>query len=69
MARSLETRLARLEAYHRYRRPPHFITSVRVPWDLPDGMDQATWLRDEMVCPCGQRGCPEFRIGFALPER
>jgi hypothetical protein len=38
-------RVMRLEGYRRTRLPPsHFVMSVRVPWDLPAGMDQETWL-------------------------
>jgi hypothetical protein len=63
-------RITRIEAYRRRRTPPsHFLMSVRVPWDLLVGMDQATWLVEEVTCPCGQRDCPEFRIGLVLPEK
>jgi hypothetical protein len=63
-------RVTRIEAYHRRRMPPsHFIASIRVPWDLPSGMDQETWLEAEVRCPCGQRGCPEFRIGHVIPAK
>jgi hypothetical protein len=49
--------------------PSHFVMSVRVPWNLPDGMDQDTWLREAVQSSCGQRGCPELRIGLVLPEK
>jgi hypothetical protein len=63
-------RVTRIEEYQRRRLPPrHFVMSVRVPWDLPAGMDQDTWLRTEVTCACGQRGCPELRIGLVLPEK
>jgi hypothetical protein len=63
-------RLTRIEAYRRRRTPPsHFRMSVRVPWDLPAGMDQATWLVEEVRCPCGERGCPELRIGLVIPAK
>jgi hypothetical protein len=64
------SRLLRLEEYQRRRLPPnHFVMSVRVPWDLPDGMDQETWLREGVRCACSQLRCPEMRIGLALPEK
>jgi hypothetical protein len=63
-------RVTRIEEYQRRRLPPsHFVMSVRVPWDLPAGMDQDTWLREEVTCACGQQGCPELRIGLVLPEK
>jgi len=63
-------RIVRLEEYRRRRLPPdHFLTSVRVPWDLPPGMDTDTWLQTEVVCSCGQRGCPEMRIGAVWPDK
>jgi hypothetical protein len=63
-------RIVRLEEYRRTRLPPsHFVMSVRVPWDLPAGMDQETWLQEEVLCTCGERGCPELRIGLVLPEK
>jgi hypothetical protein len=63
-------RVTRLEEYRRTRLPPnHFVMSVRVPWDLPDGMDQETWLREAVRCACGQLRCPEMRIGLVLPEK
>jgi hypothetical protein len=63
-------RVTRLEAYRRRRLPPsHFVSSVYVPWDLPSGMDQETWLRTDVSCACGQRGCPKLRIGVVLPEK
>jgi hypothetical protein len=64
------SRLLRLEEYQRRRLPPnHFMMSVRVPWDLPDDMDQEAWLREGVLCTCGERGCPELRIGLVLPEK
>lgn len=63
-------RITRIEAYRRRRLPPrHFLMSVRVPWDLPEGMGQATWLAAEVRCPCGERGCPELRIGLVVPAK
>jgi hypothetical protein len=63
-------RITRIEAYHRRRRPPsHVLMSVKVPWDLPAGMDQETWLAEEVTCPCGQRECPERRIGLIIPAK
>lgn len=49
--------------------PPrgHFIPVVFSPWHLDDP-DEHDWLR-ALVCPCGQRGCPEIRIGAMLPEK
>jgi hypothetical protein len=32
-------------------------------------MDQAMWLRDEVVYRCGQRRCPELRIGLVVPQK
>jgi hypothetical protein len=63
-------RITRIEEYRRRRMPPsHFRMSMRVPWDLPAGMDQETWLAEEVTCPCGQRDCPEFRIGLVIPAK
>jgi hypothetical protein len=63
-------RITRIEEYRGRRMPPsHFLMSVRVPWDLPAGMDQETWLAEEVACPCGQRECPDFRIGLVIPEK
>ena len=63
-------RVMRIEEYRRRRMPPsHFVVSVHVPWDLPRGMNQDTWLREEVTCACGQRGCSELRIGLVLPEK
>jgi hypothetical protein len=63
-------RVTRIEEYRRRRMPPsHFLMSVQVPWDLPAGMDQETWLAEEVICPCGERGCPEFRIGLVVPAK
>jgi hypothetical protein len=49
--------------------PSHFIASVRVPWDLPAGVDREAWLAAEVTCPCGEQGCPEFRIGLVVPAK
>jgi hypothetical protein len=69
MAKSIDARLARLEAYRRRRAPTnHLLTSVGVPWDLPPGMDADTWLQEEVTCACGQQGCPELRVGLVVPE-
>jgi hypothetical protein len=63
-------RITRMEAYRRRRLPPsHFRMSVRVPWDLPEGMDQGTWIEEQVRCPCGRRDCPEFRIGLVIPAK
>jgi hypothetical protein len=62
-------RITRIEAYRRRVPPSHFLASVRVPWDLPEGMGQETWLAEEVTCPCGQRACLEFRIGLVIPEK
>jgi hypothetical protein len=62
-------RITRIEAYRRRLPPSHFLMSVRVPWDLPAGMDQETWLAEEVICPCGARECPEFHIGLVIPEK
>jgi hypothetical protein len=70
MAKSIDARLARLEAYRRRRAPTnHLLTSVGVPWDLPPGMDADTWLQEEVTCACGHRGCPELRIGLVVPVK
>jgi hypothetical protein len=64
--RAYETRLRRLEA----RQPEplsHFIPLVFYPWHLGEP-DETEWLR-ALVCPCGQRECPELRIGALLPEK
>jgi hypothetical protein len=67
---SYRHRITRIEAYRRRRRrPSHFQMRVRVPWDLPAGMDQETWLATEVICPCGRRDCPEFRIGLVIPAK
>jgi hypothetical protein len=67
---SYRHRMTRLEEYRRRRMPPsHFVVSVRVPWDLPRGIDQETWLQEEVLCTCGQKGCHEMRIGLVLPEK
>jgi hypothetical protein len=60
-----ETRLRRLEA-RRLRPVSHFLSSVRYPWyrDEPDH----EWRRG-LVCPCGQRGCLELRVGAMVPEK
>jgi hypothetical protein len=63
-------RLARIEAYQRRRMPfSHFVSIVLVPWERPVGTDQETWLREEVMCRCGRRGCSELRIGALLPEK
>jgi hypothetical protein len=63
-------RVIRLEEYQRRHTPPsHFVTSVQVPWDLPADMHQETWLQAEVMCRCGQKGCPDMRIGLVLPEK
>jgi hypothetical protein len=65
---SYETRLQRLEAQRRQPWPvSHFVPVVCYPWPVgePDDHD---WRR-ALVCPCGQRGCPELRIGIMLPEK
>jgi hypothetical protein len=67
---SYRQRIIRLEEYRRKRLPPsHFLTIVRVPWPLPAGMDQLTWLEEQVMCACGLVGCPELRIGAILPEK
>jgi hypothetical protein len=64
--RSYEARPERLES--RWQRPKnHFVPVAFYPWHL-DEAAEARWLR-ERVCPCGQRGCPELRIGAMLPEK
>ena len=63
-------RLRRLEGFRHQQLPSsHFLMIVRVPWHLAAGMDQATWLRDEVECNCGVRGCPTLRIGLVLPAK
>jgi hypothetical protein len=63
-------RITGIEAYRRRHTPPsHFLMSLQVPWDLPAGMDQETWLAEGVICPCGRRECPEFRIGLVIPEK
>jgi hypothetical protein len=63
-------RVTRLEGYRRRRMPPsHFVSSVYVPWELPEGMDQETWLQEEVTCACGERRCPEMCVGLVLPEK
>jgi hypothetical protein len=42
---------------------------VRVPWDPPAGMDQETWLAEEVTCSCGELGCPELTIGVLAPAK
>jgi hypothetical protein len=32
-------------------------------------MDQETWLAEAVTYPCGERGCPEFRIGLVILEK
>ena len=63
-------RVMRIEEYRRCRMPPsHFVVSVHVPWDLPRGMNQDTWLQEDVLCTCGQKGCHEVRIGLVLPDK
>jgi hypothetical protein len=60
-------RIQQLEEYRRKQMPPsHFVTSVRVPWYLPAGVDHETWLQEEVMCSCSQRRCPELRIGLVV---
>ena len=62
-------RIARLEARQRRQHRPervHFISIVRYPWRGAE--PEADWLRS-LVCPCGQRACPQLRIGALLPEK
>jgi hypothetical protein len=66
----LRHRVTRIEAYRRQRSPPrHFLMSALMPWDLPAGMDQETWLAEEVICPCGRREYAEFRIGLVIQEK
>jgi hypothetical protein len=63
-------RVTRIEEYQRKRLPlSHFLIPVRVPWNLPPSMDQATWPREEVPCTCGEQKCPEMRIRLMLPEK
>jgi hypothetical protein len=67
---SLKDRVLRLEEYRRRRLPlDHFVSVVHIPWELPVGMDEETWLRTEVTCACGQQGCPETRFGLVVPEK
>jgi hypothetical protein len=61
-----EARLRRLET-HRQRPVSHFLSIVRIPWDVEEA-DEPDWLRG-LRCSCGQRACPQLRIGVILPEK
>jgi hypothetical protein len=68
--RDHHTRLAKLETL--LGMAPelrHFVSMVKIPRELPGGMEEDTWLRTEVTCACGQQGCPEMRLGFVLPEK
>ena len=63
-----QRRLARLEEHARQQRRTlsHFIPVARYPWQ-GDG-PAADWLA-ALVCPCGQRACPQLSIGALLPDK
>jgi hypothetical protein len=64
-----ETRLKRLEATRRQPGPvSHVVAVAFMPWH-PDEPAEAQWLRDEVICACGRRGCPELQVGVLLPEK
>jgi hypothetical protein len=50
------------------RQPPHHVSVVSYPWDLPDG-DRDRWIRKELPCACGAIGCPEMTIGLVAPAK
>lgn len=60
-----ERRLRQLEA-RRQQSVSHFIAIVYYPWHQRE--PDHDWRR-VVVCPCGQRGCPELRISAILPEK
>jgi hypothetical protein len=62
-------RLIRLETYQRQRNGrSHYLSVVQYPWNLPDG-DRDRWLREDLLCACGQVGCPLLAIGALLPAK
>jgi hypothetical protein len=64
-----KARLQRLEAPQRRTGPvSHFVPAVFSPSHLHEA-GEARWLRDEVICACGRRGCPELQVGVLLPEK
>jgi hypothetical protein len=61
-------RIVRLEEYRRTRLPPsHFLSVVCTPWDLAHAdLDDSL---QTLMCPYGQRGCPDLQIGALVPEK
>ena len=65
----LNSRLWRLEASQRRKAPTDHVISVLIyPRDLLH-TDRERWLREEVTCACGTRGCLEMRVGALLPEK
>jgi hypothetical protein len=59
-------RVGTLECYPRHRLPPsHLLPVVYDPW--PEA-DQERWVREEVVCAWGEKGCPQMAGGALLPE-